>query len=58
MNTVEFFGIYVSLISIISENKKLNKFCEVNNTDTQKITSSSPTTTQIFTESAHWADSV
>ena len=29
MNIVEIFGIYVWLVSIISENKKLDKFCEV-----------------------------
>ena len=36
MNMVEFFGIYVWLISIISQNKKLDKFCEVNNTEAPK----------------------
>ena len=36
MNMVDFFGIYVWLISIISENKKLDKFCEVKSTETPK----------------------
>ena len=36
MSIVDVFGIYVWLISINSENKKLDKFCEVKNTETQK----------------------
>ena len=46
MNKVEFFGIYIWLTSIISENKKLDKFFEAKKTETPKIYSSYPTTTQ------------
>ena len=36
LNIVEIFGIYVWLVSIISENKKIDKFCEVKNIETPK----------------------
>ena len=36
MNMVEVFKIYVWLISSISENKKLDKFPEVTNNETQQ----------------------
>ena len=37
MNIVEIFGIYVYVyVWIISENKKLDKFCEVKNIETPK----------------------
>ena len=36
MNIVEIFGIYDWLVSIISENKKLDKFCEGKNIETPK----------------------
>ena len=47
MNIVESSGIYVGLISIISENKKMKNICEIKNTELlKKILPPQLTTTQ------------